>query len=107
MSAYFYRGVFPPDTNVRMTHFLPGGLEEAPTRPCEGHLYRAVTPTDTNALICTGGKIPSTNEKSSQGQMLDSLVVTCNTYIGSMYYSLSLRLSFYSAIVSQSTAMKL
>jgi hypothetical protein len=44
--------------------FVPGGLEEAPRRPCEGGI--AFVPR---------AKISSTNQKSGQGQMYDSLVV--------------------------------
>jgi hypothetical protein len=43
-------------TQYKCEAFVPGGLEETPTRlcGCEGHLYRAVTPTGTNAPIYTG-----------------------------------------------------
>jgi hypothetical protein len=34
--------------------FVPGGLEEAPTHPMRGHLYRVVTPTGTMPLFVPG-----------------------------------------------------
>lgn len=93
MSAYLYRGISPPSTNVRMAHLYrveirPGTNVPAfvpvlaPTRYKCG-LTRHVGGLPSHPVqmpsFVSGVEILSTNEKSTQGQMPDSLVVSLGT----------------------------
>jgi hypothetical protein len=61
-NTYFVSG--RATTRYKCEAFVPGWLEEAPTRPCEGTFesgggssrYECPHLTGTNALICTEGK---------------------------------------------------
>jgi hypothetical protein len=93
MSAYLYRDISPPSTNVRMAHLYrveirPGTNVPAfvpvlaPTRYKCG-LTRHVGGLPSHPVqmpsFVSGVEILSTNEKSTQGQMPDSLVVSLGT----------------------------
>jgi hypothetical protein len=73
MASHLYWAEAPTGTNVRLLDRL--GCVSPRRGSVRGHLYRLMAPTGTNVLICTGGKIPSTNEKSGLGYMCDSLAV--------------------------------
>jgi hypothetical protein len=59
----------------RCEAFVLGGLNKAPTSLCERTFVPVGDPNGTNVIICTGGKIPGTNEKLGLRYMCDSLEV--------------------------------
>jgi hypothetical protein len=89
MRLHLYRAVALPGINVRPTHLYrvespPGtnvrfctGWSYCPgiNIPSRGRVKPSHFPPSTNALICTGEQVPGANEKSTQGQIIDSLVV--------------------------------